>query len=169
MLNLVNKYNTCCFTGYRPNKLPWKYDEEDVRCISLKAKLYDAVEALYEAGIRHFICGMATGSDSFFCAEVLKLRDQHTDVTVEAALPCENQAAMWPHRQQKIHLNLVTQCDEKTVVSKEYTRDCMIKRNRYMVDNSSVLVAVYDGKPGGTMQTYNYARRCGLEIITLAP
>lgn len=29
----------CAFTGHRPSKLPWKYDENDKRCIELKAVL----------------------------------------------------------------------------------------------------------------------------------
>lgn len=34
---------TCCFTGHRPEKLPWGTDEGDPRCRMLKKKLYDAV------------------------------------------------------------------------------------------------------------------------------
>ena len=36
---------TCCFTGHRPEKLPWGDDEADPRCRALKRKLADAVEA----------------------------------------------------------------------------------------------------------------------------
>ena len=54
---------TCCFTGHRPEKLPWGSDETDPRCTALKRKLYDALEAAYDEGMRHFICGMARGCD----------------------------------------------------------------------------------------------------------
>lgn len=41
----------------------------------------------------------------------------------------------------------------------------MLRRNRYMVDRSSLLIAVYDGTPkGGTMNTLAYCRAKGLEI-----
>ena len=49
----------CCFTGHRPGKLPWRYDEEDPRCLALKRRIADAVEAAYQEGFRHFLCGMA--------------------------------------------------------------------------------------------------------------
>ena len=71
----INKETTCCFSGYRPSKLPWKEDETDRRCIALKIKLYDVIEALYEAGIRHFICGMARGADLYFAEAALALRE----------------------------------------------------------------------------------------------
>ena len=28
---------SCSFTGHRPHKFPWKYDEANSRCVSLKA------------------------------------------------------------------------------------------------------------------------------------
>ena len=43
----------------------------------------------------------------------------------------------------------------------------MMRRNRYMVDRSSVLVACYDGKPGGTWNTIRYAMDKDVEVIQL--
>lgn len=46
----------------------------------------------------------------------------------------------------------------------------MLRRNRYLVDHSSVLLAVYNGvKRSGTGATVNYARRLGREIIIINP
>ena len=39
---------SCCFTGHRPAKLPWGYRESDPRCVSLKRRIADAVEAAYQ-------------------------------------------------------------------------------------------------------------------------
>lgn len=160
---------TCCFSGYRPNKLPWRFNEDDERCIHLKTKLFDVVYALYKSGIRHFICGMALGSDTYFCEAVLKLRDKFDDVTIEAAIPCEEQAKRWTEPQRDRYFYLVQQCDSEHIVNYQYTSTCMVDRNRYMVDNSSVIVTVYDGQFGGTMQTVSYAQSRGLEIIQIAP
>ena len=122
----------CCFTGHRPGKLPWRYNEEDLRCVSLKARIADAVEAAYQEGFRHFLCGMALGCDLYFCECVLRLRQTHPDVTVEAAVPCPSQADAW-----------------------------------YMVDHAALLIAAFDGSPGGTRYTVEYAMRRGLEIVDL--
>jgi len=160
---------TCCFSGHRPEKLPWRYNEDDPACTALKERLHDAVAALYAAGIRHFISGMARGCDLYFAEEVLRLREEHDDVTLEAAIPCDTQADGWPEADRKRYFRIAHQCDAETVVQPRYSPDCMTKRNRYMVDRSAVLLAVYDGAPGGTMQTVNYARSEGLEIIVLRP
>ena len=81
----MDRANICCFTGHRPDKLPWGRREEDPRCLALKARLGDALEALYLRDVRHFICGMAQGSDFYFAEAVLALRRRRPDVTLEAA------------------------------------------------------------------------------------
>ena len=63
---------------------------------------------------------------------------------------------------------LLDQCDLETVVQHTYTPGCMGRRNRYMVDRSSLLLAVYDGIPrGGTMNTLAYAMRQGVQTVIL--
>ena len=37
----------------------------------------------------------------------------------------------------------------------------------YVVDRSSLLLACYDGRPGGTMNTILYAQRSGVQVIVL--
>ena len=32
----MDKASTCCFTGHRPDKLPWGSRESDPRCLTLK-------------------------------------------------------------------------------------------------------------------------------------
>ena len=97
------------------------------------------------------------------------MRIEHEDITLEAAIPCEGQSKLWDKNQRRRYNYLVHQCDIETVMQNEYSDDCMQKRNRYMVDRSSVLVAVFDGTSGGTSQTISYAVKNGLEIIELRP
>ena len=65
---------TCCFTGHRPNKLPWGNNEGDPRCLRLKEELAARLDGVYQAGFRHFLCGMALGCDLYFAEAVLTLR-----------------------------------------------------------------------------------------------
>ena len=163
------KQNTCSFSGYRPEKLPWGEDESDERCRELKRRLFHIAEALHDAGYRHFLCGMARGCDIYFCEAVLMLRDIYPDVTVEAVLPCSEQADKWGNAWRERYFELVGRCDRETLISMHYTNGCMQRRNRYMVDNSALIVTVFDGRSGGTMTTRKYAASKGLEIIDLRP
>lgn len=158
---------SCCFTGHRASKLPWGYNEQDERCKALKIAIFDAVESVYASGIRHYICGMANGCDLYFAEAVLELRQLHGDITLEAAVPYEGQSSAWSDREKARWQRIVDSADFYTLVSLHYTRDCMQKRNKYMVDNASVLIAAYGGGSGGTLNTLLYAIRTGREVIQL--
>ncbi len=158
---------TCCFTGHRPNKLPWGSNESDPRCLRLKEELAARLEGIYEAGYRHFLCGMAVGCDLYFAEAVLALREKLPDVTLEAAVPCDGQANAWSIPLQRRYEHLLAECDAVSFVQHVYTPGCMQRRNRYMVDRSSLLLAVYDGQPGGTMSTLLYAGRQGLKTLII--
>ena len=160
----MSRERTCCFTGHRPDKLPWGEDETDPRCERLKRRIDQALEDAYTAGYRQFVSGMARGSDLYFAEAVLELRERHEDVELECARPCETQADRWPLEERERYLSILDRCNIETLVQRRYDRFCMIRRNRYMVDHSSRLIAVYNGVPrGGTYQTLLYAKKKGLE------
>ncbi len=164
----MDKERTCCFTGHRPDKLPWGEREEDPRCLRLKERLVQAVEDAYISGCRHFICGMARGCDLYFAETVLALREQERDILLECARPCETQADSWPEREQARYRSILDRCDLETLVQHHYDRFCMMRRNRYMADRSGRIVAVYNGVPkGGTYQTLAYAMKKGLDVCII--
>ena len=166
-MGLLNREVTCCFTGHRPGKLPWGRDEKDPRCLALKARIGEELERAYRRGMRHFLCGMAQGSDFYFCEAALTLRESRSDVTVEAALPCEEQAAHWPEQDRRRYFRLIEQCDYETMVQHRYDRGCMQRRDRYMVDRSSLVISAYGGTFGGTMYTLAYAMRQGVDVVLI--
>ena len=54
----------------------------------------------------------------------------------------------------------------KTVISERYFKGCMQKRNRYMVDKSDLVLAIWNGsETGGTWNTIKYARSKNKEIL----
>ena len=160
----MDREKTCCFTGHRPDKLPWGEREEDPRCVRLKERLAQAVEDAYVSGSRHFICGMARGCDLYFAEAVLALREQEGDILLECARPCETQADSWPEAQRERYRSILERCDLETLVQHRYDRFCMMRRNRYMADRSGRILAVYNGVPkGGTYQTLAYAMKKGLD------
>ncbi len=159
---------TCSFTGRRPQNLPWGWNENDPRCRALKERLAGQLEMLYYGGYRHFICGMALGCDMYFGEAVLALRQRFSDVSLEAAIPCGDQPDRWSREQRLRYNRLLDHADKVTVLQIHYSSDCMMRRNRYMVDHSSVMLACTDWKPGGTLSTIRYAERCGVTVIPLA-
>ena len=162
----VREY-TCCFTGHRPLRLPWGMNETDPRCIDLKERLRTTLEETYNNGYRHFICCMAIGCDMYFAEAVLDLRSKYSDLTLEAAVPCDSQSDKWNRKQKETYFSLLSACDIVTYVSHMYSPDCMMKRNQYMIDRSSLLIACFNGRSSGTMNTILYAERAGVNTVIL--
>ena len=46
---MAERERICCFTGHRAAKLPWGDNEQDARCLELKRRIADAVEAVLAA------------------------------------------------------------------------------------------------------------------------
>lgn len=171
-----SKESACAFTGRRPKGLPWGYEESGRQFNEFELLLYKTIKKAYENGYSSFLCGMALGTDLLFCENVLKLKDQKQsgdfpfspDISLIAALPFQGQAKKWSQHQQKRYYNALNQCDDTYCASKTYTHSSCLARNRWMVDNASLLISAWDGdEKGGTWYTIKYALEHGLRVINV--
>ncbi len=162
---------SCCFTGHRPSKLSWGYNEEDSECLRLKTKLRKVIEGKIKEGVRIFYTGMAQGVDIWAAEAVLLLREIYPNngIRLIAVIPHEEQAKYWSKEYQDRYFKILAVVDEKIILYPHYTRSCMHERNRYMVERSKYLIAVFGGEQGGTSSTIDYARKRGLEIVSIDP
>lgn len=162
--------NCCAFTGHRPKKLPWKYDETDKRCINLKKILTSQILQMTEHGVTEFLSGMAEGADTWAALIVLELRKIMSEIKLHCVIPYEGQADDWSESSREQYNSILKQADIVTYVHREYCKNCMLDRNRYLVDNSACLLAVYNGEfRGGTAATVRYARKQGKDIVVIHP
>lgn len=161
---------TCAFTGHRPSSFHFGYDEEHLDCRKLKLTMLSQISALINNGVTTFLTGMALGVDMWGAEIVLALKEQHTGLRLIAALPCETQANKWSVEQRERYFNILARCDETVYVSRHYTRDCMFKRNRWLIDHASFVLAVYNGaSKGGTAYTVRYAYTQNRAVIVIDP
>lgn len=159
---------TCCFTGHRPQKLG--YGENSIQCDELKNRLEELIiELIEKGGVTHFVSGVALGVDTYAAKIVLNLKTRYPDITLECAIPCENQAEKWNERDRDVYYDLISKCDKETLLQQKYSSDCMKKRNEYMVDNSDYVIAVWNGKPSGTGNTVKYAMKNNKKVLLINP
>lgn len=166
----TDKATTACFTGHRPSKFSFGYSERHPHYIQLNQRLQKAIETAITQGYTRFISGMAVGVDTWAAEIVLELQKEHPQIQLEAAIPCLNQEKLWPPTSQKRYRKLLEKANIITYVSKIPYRPRLMKvRNEYMVGSSSLLIAVFDGTPGGTAHAYYYAKAKGLKIFRIDP
>lgn len=151
---------TCCFTGHR--KIP------PAQYRSIAKRLEKTVKKLIFEGFTCFEAGGALGFDTMAAQVVIKLRKKYPHVKLLLALPCLSQTQGWSENDKEIYEQIKTQADEVIYTSQEYTKDCMFKRNRYLVDTSSICVCYLTEDKGGTAYTIQYARERGISVINIA-
>ena len=79
-----------------------------------------------------------------------------------------SQTRGWSQEDIEIYDDIKQKADKVVYTSQEYTRGCMHKRNRHLVDNSSACISYLTENKGGTFYTVNYAKSKGVEVINIA-
>lgn len=101
---------------------------------------------------------------------VIKLKQEFSNIRLYCFQPYETQANNWTEDWRERYFNLLAAADWTYCLQPHYTKGCMHKRNREMVDRSSRLIAIHDGiASGGTAYTIQYAKEKGLEVIIINP
>lgn len=160
----------CAITGHRPKSFPWKYNETAPDCVLLKETLAAQIRLLADSGVTDWLSGMALGVDLWCAQIVLSLKEKNPALRLHCILPCEGQEVKWPKAEQEPYHSILKRADEVVYVSRDYHPDCMLERNRYMVDRASILLAVYNGTyRSGTAMTVRYAKEQGTKIMIIDP
>lgn len=134
-------------TGHRPNKLGG-YD------IYAHKKLIDfAKERLIEYQPSTIISGMALGWDTAIAEAAVDL-----DIPFHAYIPFRGQELRWPIATRATYNALLKKAQFVRVCSDgDYSPRAMQIRNQCMVDACDLLLALWNGTPGGTANCVAYA------------
>lgn len=164
----INK--TVCFTGRRPKYL-FGYND-DKSYLRLMSYMYNIVKNVYNKGYRNFITGGAQGFDQLMFRVVNKLKRDNPDMNIKNILylPCKEQSSKWGKEGlfgSDNYDKMLKAADDIYYVSDTYTNTCLMDRNRAMIDNSSLVIALYDDEnwyneerlrnTSGTLNALNYA------------
>ncbi len=91
-------------------------------------------------------------------------------VTRKFVVSADNQHCKWKPAEIAVYKALLKLIDGTRCIYDTYNgRECMLERNRYMIDNSSVVIALFNSKPSGTKYTIDYAKKQGRNIIIINP
>lgn len=153
------KEKTCCFTGHRviPTRALPRLVEE----------LEQTLRRLIGEGVRYFGAGGALGFDTLAAGTVLRLKGEYPDVRLILVLPCRDQTRGWKAADARRYRDILSRADKVVYTAERYSPGCMHRRNRHLVENSSVCVAYCTRETGGSAYTAEYARQRGLRLVLL--
>lgn len=154
----INKQQAVCFTGHRIIKR--------VHMTRLPGIITNAITKLYGQGYTQFLTGGAIGFDALAAQMVLKAKEKFADIQLILILPCLNQTKNWKQSDIETYQKIKSKADQVIYTSELYTKACMMKRNRALVDNSSYCVSYQYKENGGTAYTVRYAKSKGVTVYS---
>ena len=154
------RLHRCCFTGHRPEKL--NRSEAEIKK-DLEAEILQTIND----GFVTYITGMARGVDIWAAEMVLQLRKQNPNLHLITASPYEGFESRWTEDWKVRYNTVMEQADLIRYVCKGYSKACFQIRNEWMVDRSARVIAVYNGEPGGTRNTIEYAEKNKVECFKI--
>ncbi|WP_075823985.1 SLOG family protein [Clostridium perfringens] len=173
-----------CFTGHRPEKLDG-YNWSTSKSLRIMLKLLRVIEEQIQEHKKEeitFICGGALGIDQMAFHLCNQLKAKYFNIKTELAIPFLKQASRWVsdtdikrYQEHKKLADRVVYVDEleqyrfDKVSIGEYHSAKMQIRNKFMVDNSDLVIAVWDKSKGGTYNCVKYAEKLGKKIIIIDP
>jgi uncharacterized phage-like protein YoqJ len=157
MTEAEKRAHRVCFTGHRPEKLmrfEWL----------IKRDLEKQIRQAIADGLDVFITGMARGVDIWAAEIVLKLRRKGAPIKLICACPYEGFEERWESSWQNRYREILNEADLVRYICPDYSTDCFQIRNEWMVNHSARVIAVFNNKPSGTMNTIEYAIRQNVPV-----
>lgn len=138
-------------TGHRPSSLGCGYNIPNL----IFNKVYNSIKQKFiELKPEKIISGAAQGVDTWAIMVAKEL-----NIPYIAAVPFDGQDSLWPDSAKEEYNKILNSAERVVVVSFGlYSAEKMQIRNRWIVDNSDCLLAVWNGiNRGGTYYTVKYA------------
>lgn len=147
------KEQTCCFTGHR--------DLTPEQTVIGTLRIMEAVMDAVNDGYTRFITGLAEGADQIFARNVLILKKYKPEIRLVAAISHRGRLKAKDDNFQE----LIPLCDEVIILSEAFNLGVYEKRNRWMLSESSRVIAAWDGRQqGGTYNTVRQAEKLGIDL-----
>lgn len=161
MTESEKRMHRCCFTGHRPQKLRRSETE-------IKADLESAIQQAITDGYTTFITGMAYGVDIWAGQIVVRLRKSNPALHLIAAVPFRGFEDRWSADWKRAYQELLEQVDLVKYICPGYNAGAYQRRNEWMVDHASRVIAVFNGEPSGTKNTIIYAQSISVPVVSLS-
>lgn len=145
---------TCAVTGHRdiPDDLDFNAVAEELKKIA-------------RSGYEYFLDGLALGFDSVCFRALELLRASGENVKIVGVTPCADQSRNFTKEQKAEYERMKKSADILLEENRTYFRGCMLLRDDFLVNNSSLVFAGYSGiKRGGTYYTIKKAAEKGVEV-----
>ena len=154
---------SCFFTGHRS----FSY-ERDTNAVNNLAAI---LPILAESGVTDFYAGGARGWDMYCELSVIVLKKYYPHLKLHLILPCppEKQILYWNDSDKEHYKILLGFADSVDVISDDYDKYCMKKRNARLAELGDICVCYFNKNDlrSGTAQTVRMAEKANKTVLNM--
>ncbi len=157
----LRREHRCSFSGHRPEKI-------NVSEGKVIRALKKEIERAIADGYTTFISGMARGVDIWAAEIILRKRQKNKELRLVCAIPFKGIESLWDESWKMKFRDILSQADYIKYFSDCFTGSYIyMERNKWMIDRSTRLIAVFNGEKGGTYNTILYAKEREISICLI--
>lgn len=164
---------SACFTGHRQiGGSYYNTANPTAEWLNLKKYLEAVISTFMDNNVSTFYSGMAIGVDQVAADAVALVRSfKKIDVALVAAIPFPSQPSNWPQASKDDYNRILSLCNSQAVVNEDpYEAWKMHARDKFMVENSQYVIAVWDGRQkGGAYITLKHGVETGKHVFVIDP
>ena len=153
---------TACFTGHR---------QIGASSPDIVERIAKTAEGFIKQGYKYFGAGGARGFDALASETILKLQITYPQIHLILVLPFDEQYRHendWTLAEVEQYHRLKERASKVVMLAPEYSPGVYYRRNRHLIDNSSVCIAYMTKANSGTGYTVNYAKTKGIQVVNIA-
>lgn len=164
------------FTGHRSL---FNYNSKALEYKEIYKRVYVILKTLGPFEYLDVDLGGALGFDTAMFYLFRGLRDKGLPIRIKICVPFRDQPSRWRYSQKLAYQDMLDTADEVVYVDTIEPYSCepynvyrpvkMQRRNRYMVDDSSLLISCWNGSKSGTYNCIEYALSKGKRVININP
>lgn len=155
---------TCAIVSTSEELLLKCKNEHEPPYPEIKAKLRDKIWELYCKGFNSFYVNCEYGVP-LWTAEIICAMKMYNDIRLNIVTPYEEQSADWNEDYRDRYYDAHACADNVCMIGTRYSSDCYDEADRYMIDNSDMLLVC--GKRENGLYSVKYANERGVECIYL--
>ena len=153
---------SCFFTGHR--------NAPSDTLLIIKTGTF-IIDVINKCGITDFYAGGALGWDTICARLILDLKKIYPQIKLHLVLPCppEQQTSGWSRGNRSEYDFILKRADDVEIVSGNYDKDCMKKRNARLAERGDICLCYYNEKDprSGTGQTVRMAQKAGKPVANM--
>lgn len=156
-----------CFIG--SDRLHWRLNKKTSNCLKFKELLGWQIRKLVtKIGVLNYISVIDKGMDFDIADIILDLKRVYP-ITLECLILHKNQTVCRSDHDREHSFSILQQADRLTIIQSHFMEDRYRNRNRYMIDHSDYVYAVWDGVSDETGDIIHYAREKRRQIYFIDP